>query len=53
MNLFAGLAEYFVGQFGRRSAVGKSLVAAVEIFHAVSAQIFFRRVVFRNVDPRT
>src|SRR4029453_17751225 len=50
-NLFAGLAQYFVEQFVRRSAVGKSVVVAVEIFHAVCPQIFFRHVVFRNLDP--
>jgi hypothetical protein len=35
MNLFAGLAEYFIEQFVR-SAVRKSVVVAVEKFHAVS-----------------
>ena len=50
MNLFAGLAEYFVEQFVRRSAVGKSLVVAVEIFHAFDAAVFRRPVLLRNID---
>jgi hypothetical protein len=36
----AGLAEYFVEQFVRRSSVGKSVVVAVEILHAISPLIF-------------